>query len=128
MAVVVGGVVDQDLHPAPVGAQAGDGGLGAIDVGQVLVDEAHAVAAARQPGGERLGRFRLDVDEGHARALRGERRDDELADAGAAAGDQDASVAQRRILRVPARIRRKHGVSVRHGPMSSVNLDSRAGT
>jgi hypothetical protein len=112
MAVVVGGVVDQDVHRAPVGAQAGHRGLRAVDIGEVLMDEPHGVPSALEAGEQRLRGLGLHVDEGHPRSLRGERRDDELADAAAAAGDEDPFVAQRRILRVPSRTRSLPGVSL----------------
>ena len=65
------------------------------------MEEPHTVPATLESGRQRLGGVAQDVDEGHARALRRKRLDDELADAAATAGDQHATVLQRRVLRVP---------------------------
>ncbi len=88
VALVVGGIVDQDLHGPEAGLDCGDCAAQRPNVGEVARFEVHRRARI----GERLrqipGGSDRDVEEGHLRLLTRELAHDELADAGAAAGHQ----------------------------------------
>src|SRR6185295_7092175 len=100
VAVVVGGVVDEDCNGARVIAHAPDDRLQRGNVAEVAGDEARR----EQPGlaDPRAKRRRgglVDVDERDVRALRAEMLDDASPDPGAAAGDEYALVGQAWVMR-----------------------------
>jgi hypothetical protein len=98
--VVVAGIVDERADRPVAGRHLGHRGAQALDIAQVAFDVARPGMAARgdplDQGPRGLGR---KVDEGDARTLGAEMLDQALADAGAAAGDEDNAVAQAGIGR-----------------------------
>ena len=93
VALVVGGVVDEDVDGGVGGEDLIDGGLEGGEVGEVAVDVLRSGAAFGGEGGdEGVGGGVLDVEEGDAGALAGEVGDEGRADAGCAAGDEDDAV------------------------------------
>ena len=74
MALVVGGIVDQDRDRTECVADLGDAGPQGRDIPQVAPDEAHGPSFSRQGLGENVGRCLGDVEETDARALFGEQR------------------------------------------------------
>src|SRR5471030_655541 len=94
MAVVVGGVVDQDVDGAVLLRDAGEGGRQRIEVGQVAVVEGGWYRRAAQIVFELARGVVGDVDEEDVGALFGEGVDQGRADAGAAAGDHHALAGQ----------------------------------
>src|SRR5262249_21370619 len=119
VAIVVRGVVDENVERAVRLDVATDRFLQAGNVGEVDALEARLAAEAR----DQSQRIRLgNVEEGHIGALAHEAVGQTRADARAAAGDQDALALEARIDR-PAvlRLGRLHGISFRHESGDSVH-------
>jgi hypothetical protein len=115
VAIVVRGVVHQDVEAAEILDQPRDPGLGAGHVGQVdmLIDR--RLPQAGEAGDQRL-RLRIgDIEEGDVAALADKALDHAGADARSAAGDQHALALQARIEgALIASERHVHGISFRH--------------
>ena len=84
MAVIVGGVVNEDADGAELFANRDDGGFQRIDVGDVAADEVSVDLC-----GEGITLGFEQVDEADAGALAGKGADDVGANARCAAGDED---------------------------------------
>jgi hypothetical protein len=98
VALVVGGVVEEDAGGAVGAGGLVHRGLERRRVGDVAAEEENLGPGARGDlGGEGAGV--LDVDEGHAGALGGEALDQRGADAAAAAGDEDRGAGEVRVAR-----------------------------
>ena len=85
---------EQDTVLAEAFAHLRDGTLERADVGDVGFQEQGRVRTVGQPIGQGRAGRPVDVDEGHARALRGEALDQAGTDAGRAPGDEHDALAQ----------------------------------
>ncbi len=93
VAIVVRGIVDQDVDAAKLLFQIGDHALDRRDVGQVAMPVDRDMLRARgQPAEHRLAGIIGDIDEGDFRALRDKCFDQAFADTAATTGDDDALV------------------------------------
>jgi len=95
VALIVGGIVDEDVDGGVVCEDGVDGGFRRRNVREIAVDVFGGRAAL---DGERVHEgvcgFVIDVEESDAGALASEVCDDGFADAGGAAGDEDDTVSK----------------------------------
>ncbi len=90
MPVIIAGVVDEDADGAVLGGRRGDGRAQGLDVPEIAANEiGRAWPAAAILAQSALRRRFGDIDEGDLGPLLAEMRHDALADAAAAAGDED---------------------------------------
>jgi hypothetical protein len=100
VAVVAGGIVDQDRDVAVGPRGLGDGFPEGCDVAEIGLEEERGGMARGLGGGHGLqARFPVEIDEGDLALLLGEGQDGGGADAGAATGDQDGAAFEARIGR-----------------------------
>jgi hypothetical protein len=103
VALIISGVVDEDVNGTEGCEGLLDGGLERSNVGEIAVEiEGRGAAFGGQGVDELVGRIVLDIEESNAGALAGEVGDDGLAYAGGASGDENGAAAEAWVARKAA--------------------------
>ena len=95
IALVVGGVVDEDSGRAERGADFVERGAQRVDIGQIAAHDERLVGTLREAVGEGDAGVFLQVEKPDARLVLGKRADERSADAAGAAGDDDRAAVER---------------------------------
>lgn len=86
MARIIGRSIDENIHAARVVQDAGDYGLGCLNLGQVNLIEGHLFTERHR---KRFARVFIDIHEGQARSLICKCRDNMRTDPRRTCGDND---------------------------------------